>query len=266
MLFFRALFWHLFFLIVAAVLSALDSPSPLAAVFQAFVLLGALACSVYLFTVRPDQKWYATRAVAESIKTITWRFVTRAEPFDNSPEADLNQFRNTLRSILKQNKEAAAHAGEYLNDPQITESMLEIRQLSTTDRLAHYVEYRISEQRLWYARKAKANSKLSNRFFVALIITNGTLVALSLLRIEFPKWPFWPTEALIATAAALLSWMQSRKFSELAASYALTAHDIGIVKEQSASVTTEDQLSAFVADAENAFSREHTQWVARKDS
>jgi hypothetical protein len=27
----------------------------------------------------------------------------------------------------------------------------------------------------------------------------------------------------------------------------------------------EDEFSVFVGDAENAFSREHTQWVARKD-
>jgi SMODS and SLOG-associating 2TM effector domain 1/SMODS and SLOG-associating 2TM effector domain 3 len=235
-------------------------------VFQTLVLLGALACSVYLYTARPDQKWYAARAVAESIKTVTWRFITRAEPFGGTVETDLNQFRNTLRSILKQNKEVAARATQYLNEPQITDSMLELRQRSATDRLAYYVDHRISEQRLWYAKKAKANERLSKMFFVLLMITNAVLVCLSLLRISYPEWPFWPTEALIAIAAALLSWMQSKKFSELSAAYALAAQEIGIVKEQSASVKTDSELSAFVGDSENAFSREHTQWIARKDT
>ena len=265
-MFFRALFWHLFLLIIAAVLSAVDSPSPLAAVFQAFVLLGALACSVYLYTIRPDQKWYASRAVAESIKTITWRFITRAEPFGGNLETDLNQFRNTLKSILRQNKEVAARATQYLTEPQITDSMLSLRDAPVADRLAYYVDHRISEQRLWYAKKANANERLAKIFFVVLMVTNGVLVCLSLVRISYPEWPFWPTEGLIAIAAALLSWMQSKKFSELSAAYALAAQEIGIVKEQSASVKTDAELSAFVGDSENAFSREHTQWIARKDT
>jgi len=144
--------------------------------------------------------------------------------------------------------------------------MLALRDASATDRLAYYVDHRISEQRLWYAKKAKANERLSKMFFVLLMVTNGVLVCLSLLRISYPEWPFWPTEALIAIAAALLSWMQSKKFSELSAAYALAAQEIGMVKEQSAGLKTDAELSAFVGDSENAFSREHTQWIARKDT
>ena len=57
----------------------------------------------------------------------------------------------------------------------------------------------------------------------------------------------------------------TERFSELAASYALAAHEIGIIREQ-ANAVSEAQFSTFVADTENAFSREHTQWVARKDA
>ena len=51
----------------------------------------------------------------------------------------------------------------------------------------------------------------------------------------------------------------------VAASYALAAHEIGLIKEQSLLPDTPEKFSLFVGDAENAFSREHTQWVARKD-
>lgn len=34
-------------------------------------------------------------------------------------------------------------------------------------------------------------------------------------------------------AASVLSWMQAKRFSELAASYALAAHEVGLIKEQS---------------------------------
>ena len=75
---------------------------------------------------------------------------------------------------------------------------------------------------------------------------------------------FWPTDVLVAIAASILSWMQAKRFSELASSYSLAAHEISLINEQSLRSTTDNDFSIFVGDAENAFSREHTQWVARK--
>ena len=61
--------------------------------------------------------------------------------------------------------------------------------------------------------------------------------------------------------------MQAKRFSDLAASYALAAHEIGFINEQAGRVgNDEEKFSSFVADAETAFSREHTQWVARRDA
>ncbi|MCV5767721.1 hypothetical protein OFN22_29990 [Escherichia coli] len=40
---------------------------------------------------------------------------------------------------------------------------------------------------------------------------------------------------------------------------------MGLVKEEAKQPNTDEEFSVFVGDAENAFSREHTQWVARKD-
>jgi len=98
-----------------------------------------------------------------------------------------------------------------------------------------------------------------------LIIVNGVAVACAVLRIKYPTTPFWPTDVLVAGAASLLSWMQAKRYSELAASYALTAHEIGFIAAQARQQMPEHQFSDFVGDAENAFSREHTQWIARKD-
>ena len=66
--------------------------------------------------------------------------------------------------------------------------------------------------------------------------------------------------------ASYLGWIQAKRFSELSASYALAAFEISLIKLQSGSIKTDEDLSRFVGDTENAFSREHTQWVARKDN
>lgn len=264
--FFRTLFWHLLFLVVAAIISVINSPSPKFAIAQAMVLLGALACSVYLFAARPDRYWYAGRAVAESIKTVTWRFISRAEPFDIDDEIARHHFRQTLKLIIEQNKDVARQLSANLVGTQITDPMMAMRQSSVEQRRQAYVEHRITEQQHWYAKKAIHNRKASSGFFIVLIVTNTIAVGFAISKVSIPSAPYWPTDALVVLAAGILSWMQAKRFSELAASYSLAAHEISLIKEQSDSVKTEDDFSKFIGDAENAFSREHTQWVARKDS
>ena len=72
------------------------------------------------------------------------------------------------------------------------------------------------------------------------------------------------TELITTIISALIGWVQIKKYNELSASYALTAHEIGLVKEQSYYISGEKDFLDFIRDAETAFSREHTQWQARR--
>ena len=263
--FFRALKLHLVLLVIAALLSITNFPHWSIAVFQLLALLGALSCSIYLFGRRPDRYWYAGRAVAESIKTITWRYVCRAEPFQCHDPIARSDFQRTLKAIVDQNKDVAQSLTNHLEAPQITDVMTEMRTRPLEERRAIYAASRINDQLTWYAKKAAFNRRTSNGFFWALIVTNAVAVLCAILRIKFVDVPFWPTDIFVAIAASLLSWMQAKRFSELAASYALAAHEIGLIREQSLLPSSDEEFSQFVGDAENAFSREHTQWVARKD-
>lgn len=263
--FFRALRLHLTMLVVAAVLSIVSIQHWSVAALQVFVLLGALGCSIYLFSMRPDKFWYAGRAVAESIKTITWRYVCRAEPFQRNDTEARNDFRQTLKQIVDQNKEVCQALTEHLEEAQFTPVMEQIRARPLEERRLTYADCRIKDQLTWYAKKAAFNRRMSRNFFWALISVNTIAVVCAVLRMVYVNLPFWPTDVFVAIAASVLSWMQAKRFSELAASYALAAHEIGLIREQSMLPDTDDKFSVFVGDAENAFSREHTQWVARKD-
>lgn len=264
--FFTALRLHLVLLVGAAVLSIVSIPHWSIAVLQVFVLLGALSCSIYLFSKRPDRYWYAGRAVAESIKTITWRYVCRAEPFHVEDTMARSYLQQKLKAIVDQNKDVAQALKNHLDAPQITDAMTQMRARSLDERKATYAENRIKEQLTWYAKKAAFNRRTSSGFFWVLILTNGFAVLCAVLRVTLISVPFWPTDVFVAIAASLLSWMQAKRFSELAASYTLAAHEIGLIREQALLPTTDDGFSLFVGDSENAFSREHTQWVARKDA
>lgn len=263
--FFRALKLHLVTLVVAAILSIVSIPHWSIAALQLLALLAALGCSIYLFAMRPDRLWYAGRAVAESIKTITWRYICRAEPFLSDDEIARSHFRQSLRQIVEQNREVCQSLTEHLDETQFTPAMEQMRACSLDERKATYADSRIKNQLSWYARKAAFNRCMSKSFFVALIGINAIAVVCVILRIAHPTQQLWPTDIFVAASASLLSWMQAKRFSELAASYALAAHEIGLIREQAMLSDSDQKFSLFVGDAENAFSREHTQWAARRD-
>lgn len=263
--FFRAFLGNLALLVVATFISIANSPYAQVAILQAMVLFGALACATYLFVGRPDQRWYGGRAVAESIKTLTWRYVSRAEPFDQTNAIDRHQFGLKLRAIIEQNREVSSLLTSHLAAEQIAPELDLLRNASTDSRLDFYRVHRIVEQQTWYAKKASLNSRMVKRFFIALIVTISIAMFFAIAKIKYPTAPFWPTDLFVTGAAGLLSWIQAKRFQELSASYTLTAHEISLIRQAASGPMTDAELSRFVGDAENAFSREHTQWVARKD-
>lgn len=263
--FFIALKWHLILLMAAAILTIINVERWEIPLLQLLTLLGALSCSVYLFSKRPDRYWYAGRAVAESIKTITWRYVCRAEPFNSDDVTARSDFNQKLKAIVDHNKDVAQALTTHLDEPQITKSMADIRTMPLDQRKVFYTNHRITNQLEWYAKKASFNRKASKYFFIALILTNSVAVLFAVLRIKFVSAPFWPTDFFVVLAASLLSWMQAKRFSELASSYALAAHEISLIREQAQLPDNDEAFSIFVGDSENAFSREHTQWIARRD-
>lgn len=264
--FYRAFLSHMGLLAVASAISVINSTCAEVAILQALVLIGALGCALYLYLVRPDRHWYSGRAVAESIKTITWRYICKSEPFNNSDEIDRHDFGLTLKAIVDQNKDVAGLLTTHLDGVQISNEMDRLRKAPAAERLDYYKTHRIVDQQSWYAKKASSNRRLVNRYFIALIATIGISILFAIAKVRFPTAPFWPTDFFVTVAAALLSWIQAKRFQELSVSYALAAHEISLIRQQAGIPMSDDQLSNFIGDAENAFSREHTQWIARKDN
>ncbi|MDQ0070148.1 hypothetical protein J2W34_001933 [Variovorax boronicumulans] len=264
--FFRAFVAHMGLLAGATAISIFNSPEPEVAIFQAMILLGALGCAIYLFSARPDRHWYSGRAVTESIKTITWRYISRAEPFNNSDAIDSHQFGLILRAIVEQNKELVGLLTTHLDEAQISNEMQTLRQNSVVHRLDYYREHRIVDQQSWYAKKASNNRRMVNKSFFLLMLTIGLAIFFSIAKVRYPTALYWPTDFFVTVAAGVLSWIQAKRYQELSVSYSLTAHEISLIRQQAGGPMSDAEFSKFVGDSENAFSREHTQWVARKDS
>ncbi len=263
--FFFALAVELSLIVLATAISVLNVPWPSMAIAQAVALFGALGSAIYLFSAKPDRHWYSARAVAESAKTLTWRYVTRAEPFHGDDQDARSHFGRILNAIVEQNRDVTRRFCTDLDGMQITHVMNTLRQSTFEERKSAYVVGRVVEQQSWYARKNTVNDCLAKRSFVVLSGCLAIAGILAICRVRFFDVPVWPTDVFVGLATAVLAWTQAKRFSDLAASYSLAAYEISVIRLQSESIQGPGALSRFVGDAENAFSREHTQWVARKD-
>lgn len=262
--YFSGLVWYLALLVLAAAISFISPNSQTGTLASAIVFLASLGVLSWLRTEQPDEIWYNGRAVAESVKTRTWRWMMRAEPFDKPDAASDAEFLSDLLAILRQNTSLSKHLTSVSGaQDAISAEMRVVRALAAPERLALYMSRRVQDQCIWYRKKAHHNKQTAKFFFRLSIVLHGSAVFMLLLRVAEPRLEL-PIEVIAAAAAAVLTWVQARKYDELTYSYALTAHEITILKSQAPQYPTESDLSEYVVGSEAAFSREHTQWSARR--
>jgi SMODS and SLOG-associating 2TM effector domain 1/SMODS and SLOG-associating 2TM effector domain 3 len=253
-------------LLITCAAMSINSPNSSAYYYIfTFVFVSALMVFLHRFASKPEQSWYKGRALAESVKTSSWKFAMKAAPFDDADETvALGDFRNLMKKILETNRFAAERlSSNNAEDAQVTVSMLYLRQSSLDKRIRTYDEFRIRDQRTWYTRKARLNKKSALTWAILCILVYILAIFSSLVHANYPSWTFLPTEPLIAIASSIIGWMQIKKFNELSSAYTLTAHEIGFLCSLISTITDENKFSDFVNEAELAFSREHTQWAAR---
>jgi SMODS and SLOG-associating 2TM effector domain 1/SMODS and SLOG-associating 2TM effector domain 3 len=252
---------------IGAGLSVIGIESKEAAILAALVFFSSLFLSIFMYGNENEGAWYRARALAESIKTSSWRFMMCAEPFehDSSSQKTRDIFREKLSRILSEHKNLAHDlAGAFSTQEQISTTMSENRSKSLDERKNIYLRERIEDQRKWYADKSESNKKWGNIWFWVLIVLQGVAIAFTVMRVAYPEWKYWPTEIFVVASGNVFTWIQLKRFRELTNSYSLAACEISIAMGSLESVSTEDDFSDFVRDTENAFSREHTQWVAKK--
>lgn len=238
------------------------------ALIGAGCLLTGLILTGLIIRTGYDRRWFQTRAVAESSKTMAWRYMTGAEPYPSSlpePEAD-ERFCREIDAVLQERRAIGGFLGgsEGVGE-QITEAMRKLRLAPLETRCAIYVRDRIQDQREWYSSKAEENSDRSDAWLYAVAASQLAGAGAAVALVRWPEIGFNAAGVLAVLAAALMAWLQLKQHQELASSYALAAHELGLVESRARHVQTEQALSDFVSDAENAISREHTMWVARRD-
>ena len=172
-----------------------------AALAVAIALVGAALVEVWLLAEHLEQAWYDGRALAESAKTLAWRFAVAAAPFAKERDENVERaFIDQLRQLLNDAPRTSIEASSV---PAVSEAMRVLRQSSFEVRKRTYLAERIAEQQEWYSRKADWNSSQARRWAVGLLVAElgGVMVAIlrSVGTIEFD----------LAGAVATIVWGQA---------------------------------------------------------
>lgn len=231
------------------------------------MLLISLIMTIILRSFRYEDMWYQGRSLAESCKTLTWRFIMCSEYFEHTlqePEAK-DRFINRINEIKGEFPNLISELdADILNLPIITSKMIEIRGYNLSERKEYYVTNRLEDQKNWYAKKSKQNKKASRIWFYIIISTQFLALIFITYLILNPN-SNWNIIGLLTTiSTSAISWQQTKQFQSLSQAYTTATLELNTILTQAENIFSEDQLSRFILDSENAISREHTVWLAQK--
>lgn len=238
----------------------LDGGGDASGIAAAIGFFGVFMLELFLWRTRPERTWYRARAVAESAKTLAWKYAVHGAPFDEEDGADA-LFVERLDALRP--KVGSAVSPDDGPPDQITEWMRTSRAKDFEARRALYLRSRIEDQIRWYGGKCRTNERSANIWLFGLVLVNMLGMAAAVLRatgtVGIDALGFLGT-----LAAVLVAWSQTRQHESLAAAYSTAHGELTIIREKIRQVTAETWASE-VHDAEDAISREHTMWQASRD-
>ncbi len=231
------------------------------------LLLIGVFLTIILKSKKYEEMWYQGRAMAESCKTITWRFSMCSEYFESniSNEEAKNRFIKRIKEIYNEFPNlSGALDSKILNKKIITDKMLELRTLNIKEKKEYYIRNRIENQKEWYSSKAKWNKSKANFWFIVIILSQIIALFSVVFLIKFPDNNWNLVGFLTTIASSAISWLQIKQHQELKLAYTTATEELNFIKELSHNVNNDIQLSEFILDSENAISREHTLWIAQR--
>jgi ABC-type multidrug transport system fused ATPase/permease subunit len=238
--------------------------SILTAIFLALSLV-----LMWILRVQGYEKiWFDCRAVAESVKTATWRYMMQAPPYDLDDEsANLDiKFIKELMEIREARPGIDSHlAGFSSGATEISEYMRKTRVLPLNDRRKIYLQERLQDQKKWYDDKTGANQTYASVWFWSISAMQALALILSIMNAATGPWSINIVSIIMTLAIALVAWTQVKRHDELIQPYGLATQELTALESLECYVSEPKKFQEFVTQVEEAISREHTMWCARRN-
>ncbi len=208
----------------------------------------ALVLELIVFMRRPERAWYDERACAESVKTLAWRYAVGGAPFSQEDSDAL--FAQRVQDVAGRTESP-------------TDAMRDARASSFDARRDLYKRERIEDQLRWYTKNARSNDRQAGFWLIVLVLVEAGAFIAALLR-AMGKIHFDLFGIIGALGASAAAWTQTLQHETLSAAYKVAADELAIIASRVDDVHGETAWAEFVADAEEAMSREHTMWRAKR--
>jgi hypothetical protein len=234
---------------------------------------GLVAAAAFLFvlvvqiargTRKAEQSWYDGRVVTESVKSLAWKYAVGGRPFpigDAQADSADRLLIGRLHEIVGQMEGLTFVPPLRAEEQPISPTMRALRGQPLSIRKAAYRKGRVQDQQSWYASKAAWNQRRITRFKIVLIALaaigclTGIVRATGLSPLDF----LGLVATMMATVFVLLRLGQHET---LARSYTVASIELTAIQQKLDFVHSEAEWSTFVAEAEQAISREHSLWLA----
>lgn len=233
------------------------------------LLITELFVRIWMTQNKFDHYWFSSRAIAESVKSESWRFMMKVEPYDNnlSDSEAKKYFIKRLHEILHRQPSIISKLTSALhNGQQISDNMIKIRKISLEERIEFYIENRIHDQNVWYALKASWNQKRESFWLFISWIMPIAAIIIAIIILNFTNLNTSLIGIITTAGAGAMTWMHSKRFRELSQSYSLTAQDLSLLETRANTDTSETNVAQLVFDVERTISREHSMWLARRQA
>jgi hypothetical protein len=252
---------------VAAATALLPTVLPAVAGFSVIVVLFVVGILLQLLATRLnlDKRWYSFRAVRESQKSLAWQYSMCLGEFATAAE---DPFKLYLDAIAETENEFDIKPPLPVPDPEDEDRYVSNLRASRSQgwqaRRAAFVEERVDDQVRWYGAKAAANrrSALSLDFAVVGLQLVGIVCGVALINLRLNGSAL--LAVVLAGLATLVAWGQAKQYSALIGPYTNAQRELMTIRQMILAAATEPEFLRSASQAEEAISREHSLWCARR--
>lgn len=218
------------------------------------ILIAYLSSRLHL-----KQKWYASRSLSETVKSLTWRYYAQALPFGDSKIKNSETLHQSISLACTESNNLIGYEKFKFDSSELS---LDPSMYTLEEKISFYVSERLRMQFAWYTDRARVNRRMGLICLWLFVLCNCVAVYFSIQ--EESGGTGSVSGIFIAIATAFLGWIEAKKYDELAAAYRLTKSEIEKLIFDVHCISNDFDFSQFVTETEGLFSREHTQWAAKR--
>ncbi len=253
-------------IVIGALVGALSSVGPAAwqqkAAVASALIIGTGAVMRWVNrTRRPDRDWFDGRAIVETVKSSTWRYMMRADPYTASDKEADARYIADLREVLHAAR-AVPVVAIHVESGQITNAMRRTREESFGGRRSIYLRERVKDQIRWYSARAAFHGNRAGIYFAVGLAGEIAAIGWAIFRAAAPS-DLNLIGVFTSLAAAATALNQLHNHDELGRSYAVASQELLAILSL-LETCAEPEFPELVKDAEGAISREHTMWIAKR--